>query len=222
MIRARRARAVTVRPVEAALAHVEATPAPVAGGPTRRGRHAIVVAGALLLVAAAFAVMVWLTSDPERRAVVESLVRSPIGLLVLFGLAALSTATLILPAPGLALTALAGSAGDPLVVGVVAGLGQAVGELTGYAAGWSGQSLLPDSTAVRRLTAWLNRRGMLVIFVLAIVPNPIFDVAGIAAGALRMPLIRYLTAAASGKVIKNTIVALGAATFAGLLAIVLD
>jgi len=222
MIRARRARAVTVRPVEAALAPVEATPAPVAGGPTRRGRQAIVVAGTLLLVAAAFAVMVWLTSDPERRAVVESLVRSPIGLLVLFGLAALSTATLILPAPGLALTALAGSAGDPLVVGVVAGLGQAVGELTGYAAGWSGQSLLPDSAAVRRLTAWLNRRGMLVIFVLAIVPNPIFDVAGIAAGALRMPLIRYLTAAASGKVIKNTIVALGAATFAGLLAIVLD
>ena len=218
MIRARRARAVTVRPVEAALAPVEATPAPVAGGPTRRGRHAIVVAGTLLLVAAAFAVMVWLTSDPERRAIVESLVRSPIGLLVLFGLAALSTATLILPAPGLALTALAGSAGDPLLVGIVAGLGQAVGELTGYAAGWSGQSLLPDNDASRKLSGWLNRRGMLVIFVLAIIPNPIFDLAGIAAGALRMPLVRYLGAAAAGKVIKNTIVALGASSFAGLVA----
>jgi uncharacterized membrane protein YdjX (TVP38/TMEM64 family) len=212
VIPARRAHALKLHPVEP-------TPAPVAAGPARRGHQAIVVAGTLLLVVAAFAVMVWLTSDPERRAIVESLVRSPIGLLVLFSLAALSTATLILPAPGLALTALAGSAGDPLLVGIVAGLGQAVGELTGYAAGWSGQSLLPDSAAVRRLTGWLNRRGMLVIFVLAIIPNPIFDVAGIAAGALRMPLTRYLAAAASGKVIKNTIVALGASTFAGLLAL---
>lgn len=200
------------------LQSVEPTPAAVAAGPVRRGRQAIVVAGTLLLVIAAFAVMVWLTSDPDRRDIVESLVRSPIGLLVLFGLAALSTATLILPAPGLALTALAGSAGDPLLVGIVAGLGQAVGELTGYAAGWSGQSLLPDNAVTLKLTGWLNRRGMLVIFVLAIIPNPVFDVAGIAAGALRMPLARYLAAAASGKVIKNILVAAGASILGGLVA----
>jgi hypothetical protein len=56
----------------------------------------------LTLVIAAFALMLWLTSDPVRREAVEGLVRSPFGLLVLFGLSAISTATLILPAPGLA------------------------------------------------------------------------------------------------------------------------
>lgn len=191
---------------------------PVATLDGRRG-SLLAVGGMIALVIAAFGVMVWLTSDPERARMVEGLVRSPIGLIVLFGLAALSTATLILPAPGLALTAIAATAGDPLVVGVVAGLGQAVGELTGYAAGWSGRSFLPNNQAVIRLSGWLRRRGMLVIFVLALVPNPVFDVAGIAAGVLRMPVLRYLAAAASGKVIKNVIVAGGAATLGELLSL---
>ena len=187
--------------------------------PAGNGRRVLALGGTVLLVTGAFALMVWLTADPGRREMVEGLVRSPIGLLVLFGLAALSTATLILPAPGLALTAIAGAAGDPIVVGIVAGLGQAVGELTGYLAGWSGRSFLPDNPASRRLTEWLGRRGAIVIFLLAVTPNPVFDLAGIAAGALRMPVLRYLAAAAAGKVIKNILIAAGGSTIAGLLAL---
>jgi len=187
--------------------------------PAGNGRRVLALGGMVLLVTGAFALMVWLTADPGRREMVEGLVRSPIGLLVLFGLAALSTATLILPAPGLALTAIAGAAGDPIVVGIVAGLGQAVGELTGYLAGWSGRSFLPDNPASRRLTEWLGRRGAIVIFLLAVTPNPVFDLAGIAAGALRMPVLRYLAAAAAGKVIKNILIAAGGSTIAGLLAL---
>ena len=187
--------------------------APDPGGGTPR---VVTVVGTLVLAFGAFATMVWLTSDPDRRVLVEGLVQSPGGLIVLFGLAALSTATLILPAPGLALTAVAGAAGDPILVGIVAGLGQAVGELTGYFAGSSGRSFLPDSAAVARLSGWLQRRGMVVIFALALIPNPVFDVAGIAAGVLRMPLVRYLAAAASGKVLKNVLVAAGASILGGL------
>ena len=178
------------------------------------------ILGTLILVVGAFAIMVWLTSDPERRAFVEGLVQSPAGLLILFGLAALSTATLILPAPGLALTAVAGAAGDPIVVGVVAGLGQAVGELTGYVAGRSGRSLIPDTAASARLEDWLRRRGMIVIFVLALVPNPLFDLAGIAAGVVRIRVTRYLAAAAAGKVLKNMLVAGGASTVFGVAALI--
>jgi len=192
-----------------------------AGGAPRRvaapGRIAMLL-GTLVLVVAAFGILVWLTSDPGRREAVEGLIKSPIGLLVLFGLAALSSATLILPAPGLALTAIAGSAGDPITVGIVAGLGQAVGELTGYAAGWSGRSLLPDNPTTTRLSGLLQRRGLIVIFVLALIPNPLFDLAGIAAGVLRMPVLGYLAAAAGGKVIKNILVAGGASTIGDFLA----
>ena len=194
-----------------------ALPAPQPVRPTESNllRKAVPILATVLLVAGAFATMVWLTSDPERRGVVEGLVRSPAGLVVLFGLAALSTATLILPAPGLALTAVAGAAGDPILVGVVAGLGQAVGELTGYAAGRSGRSLLPNTAATARLEEWLRRRGLLVIFVLALVPNPVFDLAGIAAGAVGIPALKYLVAAAGGKVLKNIFVAAGASALGG-------
>ena len=193
-------------------------PGATADQPRPRWRAIVSMLAMVLLVVAAFATMVWLTADPERQGLIEGLVRSPAGLIVLFGLAALSTATLVLPAPGLALTAVAGAAGDPLVVGVVAGLGQAVGELTGYFGGSSGRSLLPDTAAIRKLSGWVERRGMVVIFALAVVPNPVFDLAGLAAGALRMPLVRYLAAAASGKIIKNVIVAGGVATMLGLAA----
>lgn len=205
------------------MSHLDAADAS-AGVPPRpslgRGRIFMLV-GTLVLVVAAFGLLVWLTADPVRREAVENLIKSPIGLLVLFGLAAISSATLILPAPGVALTAIAGAAGDPIVVGIVAGLGQAVGELTGYLAGWSGRAFLPDNAAANRVSGWLKRRGLIVIFVLALVPNPLFDVAGIAAGVLRIPVLGYLAAAAGGKVIKNIIIAGGASTVGDLLGKVL-
>ena len=193
----------------------------VDSAPSTRKRSLVPLIGMAVLVGGAFALIVWLTSDPGRQRLVEDLVESPFGLVVLFGLAALSTATLILPAPGLALTAVAGAAGDPIVVGVVAGLGQAVGELTGYFAGRSGQSFLPDSAATRKVTDWLERRGAAVVFVLALIPNPVFDLAGIAAGGLGMPVGRYLAAAAAGKVIKNIVIAGGASSLGGLLIVLL-
>lgn len=204
--------------IENRLVDVAGPPVDVAGERGPITARLLALLATLILVTAAFAVMLWLTSDPDRREMVEGLVRSPFGLLVLFGLAALSTATLVLPAPGLALTALAGTAGDPIVVGIVAGLGQAVGELTGYAAGWSGRSFLPDNGATSRMTGWLRRRGVLVIFVLAVVPNPVFDLAGVAAGVLRMPVLSYLAAAATGKVIKNIAVAGGVSMIGALMA----
>jgi uncharacterized membrane protein YdjX (TVP38/TMEM64 family) len=153
-------------------AHEEIRPIQVAARPNPGRVRGLAIVGTVALVIIAFAAMLWLTSDPVRRSAVEGLVRSPIGLLVLFGLAALSTATLILPAPGLALTAVAGAAGDPIVVGIVAGLGQAVGELTGYAAGWSGRSLLPNNPATRRVSGWLGHRGVLAIFLPGSWPGP--------------------------------------------------
>ena len=56
----------------------------------------------------------------------------------------LSNAALLLPAPGIALVVAAGSTLDPLVVGVVAGLGAALGEMTGYFVGQSGQVIFEE------------------------------------------------------------------------------
>lgn len=159
----------------------------------------------------AFATTVYFLFDADHRAQLEAWVDSPFGLLVLFVLSLISNATLILPVPGIALTALAGTAGNPLLVGIVAGLGQALGETTGYLAGYSGQELIDSSPRYARMSSWMQKYGALTIFVLALIPNPVFDVAGIVAGALRMRFWLYLFATTSGKILKNVALAYAAA-----------
>lgn len=164
----------------------------------------IAFVGALgLAVGAAIAL-----SHPSARHELELVLDSPYGLAGLFGLSALSTAALIFPVPGMALTVVAASVAPPIVVGVAAGTGQAIGELTGYLAGRSGDELLHARLSSSRFAAWMRRRGMPSVFVLALVPNPAFDVAGAVAGALRMPVVRFLMAAGAGKVLRNVIIAL--------------
>lgn len=124
----------------------------------------------------------------------------------LVGLA--SNATIIFPVPGLAVSSVMGGIFNPWVVGLVAGVGQALGELTGYMAGYSGQMLVDDHPTYDRLMRWMQRHGTLTIFVLAVIPNPVADVGGMIAGALRFPLWRFLAGCTAGKVVKNVMFAL--------------
>ncbi len=123
------------------------------------------------------------------------------GAVFLVGL--ISNATLVVPIPGLAVSSVMGGVFNPWLVGLVGGLGQALGELTGYMAGYSGQSLVQNRRLYDRLTRWMRRFGALTVFVLALIPNPVFDVGGLAAGALRFPLWQFLLACTAGKVLKN-------------------
>jgi len=182
---------------------------PVPAAPSQQRLRFIQILTVLILIVA-FTATILILFDPERRAQVETLLESPGGLIVLFFLSLLSNATLILPVPGIALTLIAGSIGNPLLVGIVAGAGQALGEMTGYLAGYSGQELIDSSPRYGRMAAWMRRYGALTIFILALIPNPVFDLAGIVAGALRMPWWLYLCSAGAGKIIKNVALAYAA------------
>ena len=130
------------------------------------------------------------------------------GYTAVFLVGLVSNATLIFPVPGLAVSSVMGGVFNPWVVGLVGGLGQALGELTGYMAGYSGQTLVDENPVYDRLTRWMQRYGALTVFVLALIPNPIFDLGGIAAGTLRFPLLKFLASCTAGKVIKNIVFAL--------------
>jgi membrane protein YqaA with SNARE-associated domain len=136
--------------------------------------------------------------------------------LFLINLAA--SATLILPAPGIALAFAAGAHLNPFLVGVAVGLGSAIGELTGYLAGISGRAVVGDSPRMLRVQHLMRSYGLLVIFALSLVPNPLFDVAGITAGAMRMPVWQFLLAATAGKTIKAALLAFAGAGMMGALA----
>jgi membrane protein YqaA with SNARE-associated domain len=130
------------------------------------------------------------------------------GYVAVFLVGVISNATLILPVPGLAVSSVLGSVFNPWAVGLVAGVGQALGELTGYMAGYGGQTWLDEHSRYRRLRDWMQRYGVVAVFLLALLPNPLFDVAGVIAGALRFPVWKFLLSCAAGKIIKNAIFAL--------------
>lgn len=128
-----------------------------------------------------------------------------------FLVSVLGSATIVLPAPSLAVVFALGSSLNPLFVGLAAGLGEALGELTGYLAGYSGGAIIENRERYAQLERLERRYGIWVVFVLSVIPNPIFDLAGIAAGMLKFPLYRFFLACWAGKTIKTILVALAGA-----------
>jgi membrane protein DedA with SNARE-associated domain len=118
-----------------------------------------------------------------------------------------ANATIIIPLPGVALTSVMGAVFNPFWVAVAAGSGAALGEFSGYAAGFSGQALIEDAKAYERVTNWMKKHGDLTILVLAFIPNPLFDMAGMVAGALKMNLWRFTLYCTIGKILKMLIFA---------------
>lgn len=127
----------------------------------------------------------------------------------IFLVSVLSNATLILPVPGVIFTSAMGAVFNPFLVALAAGTGATLGEITGYMAGFSGQGVIENLQWYERVTGWMKRYGDVVILGLAFVPNPVFDIAGMVAGALRMPLWRYLLFSWIGKVGKMLLFAYG-------------
>ncbi|MEX0785954.1 MAG: VTT domain-containing protein, partial [Dehalococcoidia bacterium] len=146
------------------------------------------------------------------------------GYIGLFVIALISAASIVLPMPGAAAITGAGAVLDPilgiptpLLVGLVAGPAEALGELTGYAAGYGGSALFRDRPFYPRVRDWMERRGVLTMFLLSSVPNPFVDVAGVAAGAVHMKLRDFFLGVLPGKVIKNVYLATGGLAIAELL-----
>lgn len=129
------------------------------------------------------------------------------GYLGAFFIGFLGNATVILPAPSLAFTAALGGVLNPILVGVAAGAGEALGEMTGYLAGVSGYAVVENRARYEAAQGYMQRHGAWVFFILAAIPNPFFDIVGIAAGAVRYPVWLFLLSAWGGKTLKAILVA---------------
>jgi membrane protein YqaA with SNARE-associated domain len=128
----------------------------------------------------------------------------------IFLLSIAANATIIIPLPGVAFATAMGAIFNPFWVAIAAGLGAALGELTGYMAGFSGQGVAERAALYNHLTTWMKAHQNLaygVILLLAFIPNPLFDLAGMSSGALKLPLWKFLLACAIGKILKMLIFA---------------
>jgi membrane protein DedA with SNARE-associated domain len=119
----------------------------------------------------------------------------------------LLNATVIIPVSNMTVIfALGALLPMPWLVGLMGGVGAVIGEMTGYIAGRSGRNLLAKNKTYVRVEGWVKKRGWIAIFFLSVFPF-VFDVVGIIAGALRMPVWEFALPTLAGRTISYTIVA---------------
>jgi membrane protein YqaA with SNARE-associated domain len=121
-----------------------------------------------------------------------------------------ASASLFLPVPGLPIAIAMGVSMNGFLLALASGGGSAVGELAGYFIGRGSRALSTDTKISQwapRIEAWTNKYGAFAIFVIAALPLP-FDFAGIAAGAGRMAVWKFLVATFLGKFLKYYVVIL--------------
>jgi membrane protein YqaA with SNARE-associated domain len=123
------------------------------------------------------------------------------GYLIVFVVTLLSSATMFIPAPSLAIVMVAATQWNPAIVAIVASLGDTLGEFVGYTAGYFGTKLIVNRqiAAYDRAVAWTQRYGVWAIFLFALIPMMLFDIVGLAAGALRVKPWKFLLACWAGR-----------------------
>ena len=127
-----------------------------------------------------------------------------------------SSATLFLPTPGfLVIIAMAASHYfNPVMLGVFAGFGAALGETVSYLTAYGGEVVFSKKYDIEKRTEkvreYFSKYGAdVIIFFFAVSPLP-FDIIGLFCGAVEYPFHRFLAATALGKIVKYILIALAA------------
>ena len=168
-----------------------------AGQTVKHGNKAWLTATRILAILVVIALTIYIYSIRDKA---EEL--AVYGYPGIFLLSFLTNATVLLPAPGIAVVSAMGAIFNPFYIALAAGAGGALGELSGYLAGFSGQAVIERTNIYERFHGWIEKNGFPAVLILAAIPNPFFDAAGIAAGILKMPLLRFLLAVWIGVTIK--------------------
>jgi membrane protein YqaA with SNARE-associated domain len=155
-----------------------------------------------LLVVVAISVFVYAVADKAPQLAVY-------GYPGIFVISFLAYATVFFPAPGILAVSVMGTTLNPWAVGLVAGAGATLGEITGYLFGFSSQPVVERVKIYEKMVGWLKKNGALAVLVLSAVPNPFFDITGAAAGALKMPVRKFMLWTWVGETIKMLAFAFG-------------
>jgi len=131
------------------------------------------------------------------------------GYIGIFLIMFLGNATVLVPVPILAPLniILGGVFTNPILLGLTVGIASSLGELVGYLAGYSGSDIVKSSKVYKKIELQVEKYGLWAILFLAIVPNPLFDIAGVAAGALGIKWWKFLIAVTIGKTIRAIVFA---------------
>lgn len=116
----------------------------------------------------------------------------------------IANTSIIFPVPGFVVVAAIAAVPDvswPLVA-LSSAVGSGLGESTAYLVGYGGAAIIhpEQSRWFAKADSWMRRYGAATVFVFSVTPLP-FDVAGIAAGALRFPFWKFFLAVTTGRLL---------------------
>lgn len=132
------------------------------------------------------------------------------GLIGLFLINFLGSATIFFPAPVILSVGIAGNLYNPLLVALVASLGSALGEGTGYLFGYSSREImrLRSKKLTNHMIHFLfEKYGWIGVILFSLVPNPVIDGVGILAGLAGFSLWRFVLFVFIGRLVRNIVVA---------------
>ena len=127
------------------------------------------------------------------------------GYLGAFAANLIASAAIVLPAPGLLAVCAAAAeelGNNPFLLAVSGAVGSALGETTAWLAGFSEHKLVERFKWYPKIHDWMERGGGLTIFIASAIPNPLFDFAGIAAGALGYSYRKFILYTTLGRSVR--------------------
>jgi membrane protein YqaA with SNARE-associated domain len=132
-----------------------------------------------------------------------------------FAVSAIGTSTIFIPFPSyFVIIAFAVGMGlNPLAVGIIAGLGSTIGEITGYLVGLGSEKVIEEKEKklpkfIKFFINYFKKFGFPIIVITALLPFP-FDIVGIMAGMSDYDIKKFFIATLIGKTIKTLIIAYG-------------
>ena len=120
---------------------------------------------------------------------------APAAYAIVFGVTFLGNASILVPVYfHISLIMAAAKLWSPLLVALVASVAGTLGEISGYYAGYLGKKIAAaeDIPWYNRFARWVNRYGLVAIFLFSLQPILPVDIAGITAGAAKLPLWKFL------------------------------
>ena len=127
------------------------------------------------------------------------------GYLGAFFINGISSASVVLPAPGGAIVLLMASDYNPLLLGASAGLGGAIGSFTAYMVGAHARHGLQQRRFYSLAHRLMHRFGFVVLLLATLMPISPGDFAGVLAGATGYPKRKFFVYVSIASIIKMTV-----------------
>ena len=129
-----------------------------------------------------------------------------LGLLGIFLVNFISGASFFVSAPAFLTVISGGSIYPPVLVALISSMGATLGDMVNYLFGFSGRHLINHHLSKKKWFIFLEKHfkkhGNWLLFLFAVIPNPIFDMIGLIAGIFGYSSYKFFIIVAVGRFIR--------------------